>query len=267
LRRGLGSHRNCFQQQTNDDSRLESLEKGNGIAQLVNLRRISQTCCYNYRDANRLCLTVTLSDPLPLFFFTCVTGNMTSNIMSTSSTSGPTSPPLPRDMPALSESFRSSSPTHPIQIKHPIPNHAHLHIHTIRSTMTPPNSSSLNDESGVYDDDVSHPSSISAQILTPFLNGPVPSIFTTTSPHQNSTVSTNGLSRGASARTNVLGSSSRSSSARGNRRRRSNEDNSLVAEYMELIGDGTVDAEKLEEIRRLAGERGVPSQLRRVKYP
>lgn len=198
-------------------------------------------------------------------FFTCVTGNIVSNIMPTPSTSRPTSSSLSRDMLALSGSFRSSSPTHSIQIEHPIPNHPHIHIHTVRSTMTPPNSDIVNNKNAVYDDDILPPSSISAQVLAPFLNGPMPSTFTAASLHQNLTVSTNGLGRGAIPRANALGSSSRSSSVRRSRRRRSNEDNSLVAEYLELIGEGQVDTEKLEKIRHLASERGVPSQLRRVK--
>jgi hypothetical protein len=38
----------------------------------------------------------------------------------------------------------------------------------------------------------------------------------------------------------------------------------IKVEYLELIGDGRVDSERLDKIRCLATERGVPSQLRRV---
>ena len=168
-----------------------------------------------------------------------------------------------------SDSFRSYSPTHPIQIEHPIPNHPHLHIHTIRSSlMSPPSISTTSEnDSAIYDDEVSPPSSISAQILAPFLNAPVPSSFKSSpSPSQSaSTPHGGGQTRGANARANALGSISRSSSVnRRSFRRRSNEDNFLTAEYLELIGDGKVDPERLEKIRCLAMERGVPNQLRKV---
>ena len=136
-----------------------------------------------------------------------------------------------------SDSFRSSSPTHSIQIEHQIPNHPHLHIHTIRSSVTSSNNNN-NNENAIYDDDVSPPSSISAQILAPFLNAPVPSTFkSASSPGPTSTATNGHQSRGASARASALGSLSRSSSYKRNSRRR-NEDNSLTAEYLELIGDG-----------------------------
>ena len=184
--------------------------------------------------------------------------------MSSPSRSRPSSPILPKEALLRSGSFRSSSPTHSIQIEHQIPNHPHLHIHTIRSSAThPPNND--NNESAIYDDDVSPPSSISAQILAPFLNAPVPSNFKSSSSHsQTSTVPNGHHSRGASVRASALGSLSRSSSVKRTSRRRSNEDNSLAVEYLELIGDGKVDSERLDKIRCLASERGIPSQLRRV---
>jgi hypothetical protein len=185
--------------------------------------------------------------------------------MSSPSRSPPSSPILPKGELLRSDSFRSSSPTHSIQIEHQIPNHPHLHIHIIRSSAKHPPNSNDNNESAIYDDDVSPPSSISAQILAPFLNAPVPSKFKSTSSHSQTSTAPNGHhSRGASARASALGSLSRSSSVKRSSRRRSNEDNSLTVEYLELIGDGKVDSERLDKIRCLASERGVPSQLRRV---
>src|SRR5208282_454411 len=138
---------------------------------------------------------------------------------------------LPKEALVRSCSFRSSSPTHPVQIEHQIPNHPHLHIHTIRSSViSPPNNNNSND-SAIYDDDVSPPSSISAQILAPFFNAPVPSSFkSTSSPSQTSTIPNGYQSRGASARASALGSLSRSNSGKRNSLRRSNEDNSLASE-------------------------------------
>src|SRR5271169_6530327 len=122
-------------------------------------------------------------------------------MMSSPFTSRPSSPTLSKEALKLTNSFRTSSPTHPIHIEHQIPNHPHLHIHTIRS---PINSSpsitttSTTNESAIYDDDISPPSSISAQVLAPFLNAPVPSSFRSSSPSQNTTVP-NGHTRGANA--------------------------------------------------------------------
>jgi len=187
--------------------------------------------------------------------------------MSSVSTSRSSTPSLSKEALKLATSFRSSSPTRPIHIEHQIPNHPHLHIHTIRSSIisTPSitTTATTTNESAIYDDDVSPPSSISAQILAPFLNPPVPSRFKSSSNSQNSTVP-NGQTRGAMARANALGSSSRSDSVTRNRRRRSNEDNYLTTQYLDLIGEGKVDTERLEKIRCLASERGVPSQLRKV---
>ena len=186
--------------------------------------------------------------------------------MSSQSSSRPSSPIFQKEALVRSSSFRSASPTKPIQIELQIPNHPHLHIHTIRSPLTSSlNSNNNNNVNPIYDDDVSPPSSISAQILAPFLNAPVPSSFKSTFPSQTSTVP-NGSghqSRGTSARANALGSLSRSSSLKRNSRR-SNEDNYLTAQYLELIGDGKVDSERLDKIRCIASERGIPQQLRRV---
>jgi hypothetical protein len=161
------------------------------------------------------------------------------------------------------ESFRSSSPTHLIQIEHQIPNHPHLHIHTIRSPNHFTSNNNHENNSASFEDDVSPPSSISAQILAPFLNAPVPSSFkgqttgTTTNGHQ---------SRGATARANALGSMSRSSSQKRGRRRGSiaNEDISLTKEYMDLISESPITSDRLDKIRSLASDKGVPSQLRKV---
>src|SRR5277367_1061406 len=181
--------------------------------------------------------------------------------MSSPSTSRPSSPNFSKDALRRTDSFRSQSPSRPVQIEHQIPNHPHLHIHTIRSPIASPTTDNSNNESAIYDDDVSPPSSISAQILAPFLNAPVPSSFKTTS-------NTNGhQSRGASARANALGAVSRSSSVKRNARRRaSNEDNSVVAEFLDLLG-GKVDAESLEKMRCLAREKGVPNHLRKYVWP
>ena len=173
--------------------------------------------------------------------------------MSSPSTSRPSSPP--QFSRSRSGSFRSSSPTHPIQIEHQLPNHPHLHIHTIRSPVNSPPNSTEND---VHEDDYSPPSSISAQILAPFLNAPVPSLFKT--PNQP----TNGQSRGANARANALGSLSRTSSQKRGSRRRSDAENSLTKEYMDLLGGESIDAQRLSQIRSLACERGVPGHLRKV---
>jgi hypothetical protein len=182
--------------------------------------------------------------------------------MLSTSSSRSSSPNLSKEVFVRSISFRSSSPTHPVQFERRIPNHPHLHIHTIRSSvMSLPNNTN---ENAIYDDDVSPPSSISAQVLGPFINSPVPSSFKNASLSQTSTIPNGHQSRGAGARATALGSSSWSSSVKRNSRQRSNEDNFLAAEYLELIGDGEVDSERLDKIRCLASERGVPSQLRRV---
>jgi hypothetical protein len=187
--------------------------------------------------------------------------------MSSPSISRPSLRAFSKEALKLDNSFRSSSPTHPVHIEHQIPNHPHIHIHTIRSSnISSPSVTTTTDttnESAIYDDDVSPPSSISAQILAPFLNAPVPSSFKSPSSNQNATIP-NGHTRGANARANALGSLSRSNSVNRNRQRRSNEDNYLTAQYLDLIGDGKVDTERLEKIRSLASERGVPSQLRKV---
>lgn len=173
--------------------------------------------------------------------------------MSSPPTSRPSSPS--HFSPSRSGSFRSSSPTHPVQIEHQIPNHPHLHIHTIRSPVSPPPNST---ENAIHADDFSPPSSISAQILAPFLNAPVPSLFKT--PNQP----TNGQTRGANARANALGSLSRSSSQKRGSRRRSDAENSLAKEYMDLLGGEPIDAQRLSQIRSLACERGIPEHLRKV---
>jgi hypothetical protein len=163
---------------------------------------------------------------------------------------------------ARSSSFRSSSPTRPISVEHPMPYHQHLHFHTIRSPtslMNDPDSSSAG-----YDEEIFPPISISAQILAPLFNTPAPSSFKALTADN---LTTNGRSRGAEARAGALGSLSRSSShVRKNHRRPSNEDISLTNEYLGLIGDGRVDCTGLEELRRLARERGVPNQLRKVFF-
>lgn len=162
------------------------------------------------------------------------------------------------------DSFRSSSPTHPIQIEHQIPNHPHLHIHTIRSpTHFNPNNNNHENNTASFEDELSPPSSISAQILAPFLNAPVPSSFK----GQTSGATSNGHhSRGANARANALGSLSRSSSQKRGRRRGSiqNEDVSLTKEYMDLISENPITSERLDKIRTLASDKGIPSQLRKV---
>jgi hypothetical protein len=189
---------------------------------------------------------------------------MIMNMPPSASAMQTSSPTLPKQLLKRTGSFRSSSPNHSIRIEHPMPNHPHLHIHTIRSPVT--NDSNDNtDESAIYDDDISPPTSISAQILAPILNAPVPSSLKSHSPSQQvSHPSTDRHSRGATARANALGAISRSSSAKPRNRRPSNEDNSLASEYLELIGDGKVDSERLEKIRRLAAERGIPGHLRKV---
>jgi hypothetical protein len=193
--------------------------------------------------------------------------------MSSPSTSRPSSPILSKDAVGRTGSFRSHSPSRPVQIEHQIPNHPHLHIHTIRSPILNNNgiNSNNNNDSAIYDDDVSPPSSISAQILAPFLNAPVPSSFKTPSSQTSTSSNTNGhQSRGANARANALGAASRSSSVkRYARRRASNEDNSVVAEFLDLLGveGGKVDAERIEKMRCLARERGVPNHLRKYVWP
>src|SRR5277367_4917351 len=141
--------------------------------------------------------------------------------MSSPSTSRPSSPNFSKDALRRTDSFRSQSPSRPVQIEHQIPNHPHLHIHTIRSPIASPTTDNSNNESAIYDDDVSPPSSISAQILAPFLNAPVPSSFKTPSSQTSTSSNTNGhQSRGANARANALGAVSRSSSVKRNARRR-----------------------------------------------
>ena len=182
--------------------------------------------------------------------------------MTPPSSASPPSTTLPKHIIDQAGSFRPTSPSHAIQVEHPIPNHAHLHIHTIRSW---DNQSSASDESAVYDDDFSPPSSISAQILAPILNAPVPSSLRTRSPSkQASNSSVNGHSRSSNARAGALGSPSRSSSAKPHRPRQSNKSTALATEYLDLIGDGRVDAQRMARIRYLAYERGVPGHLRKV---
>lgn len=184
------------------------------------------------------------------------------------SSSRSSSPALPNEIRTQGNSFRSHSPTRPILVEHQIPNHQHLHIHTVRSPMNAlhndPKHAGENIATGeeIFEDDISPPSSISAQILAPFANAPAPSSFKALSSQSSS--STNGRSRGNIARADALGSLSRSSSVKRSQRRRSNEDNALTAQYLDLIGDGHVDRERLEKIRYLSCERGVPGQLRRV---
>jgi hypothetical protein len=130
---------------------------------------------------------------------------------------------------------------------------SHLHIH---NTIQPTQYSLPTNEAD--EDDVSPPSTISAQVLLPFLNSPVTGTFktATTAPTSNGQ-----HSRGAAARANALGSMSRSSSAR---RRQSRDEGELRKEYLEILGDGSVMSESLEKLRELARERGVPGQLRKV---
>src|SRR5579862_1666644 len=168
-----------------------------------------------------------------------------------------------------SGSFRSSSPTHPIQIEHQIPNHAHLHIHTISSPIhSPPHSNHQNHETSL-EEELSPPASISAQILAPFLNAPVPSSFKAVSTaSQPSTASNGHQSRGGAARAGALGSLSRSSSrSRTHRRRSMNDDAALTKDYLDLIGNGTVSQDRLEKIRSLAREKGVPGPMRKYVWP
>ena len=180
------------------------------------------------------------------------------------------SPTPPKDLLSRMDSFRSTSPSHSVSVEHQIPNHPHHHIHTFRSPVPfdEPNAVKNFDNVDATYDDEAPPASISAQILAPILNAPVPSSFRSPSPsplQKEAGASTNGLqSRGASARLTVLGSVSRSGSAKPHTRRRSNEDNALTVEYLDLIGDGHVDSKRMQKIRCLAYERGIPGHLRRV---
>lgn len=179
----------------------------------------------------------------------------------------PSRPHSPAVRHVRSQSFRSSSPSLAVQIEHQIPNHPHLHIHTVRSPLTSAGIT-VDCESAVADDEVAPSSSISAHILAPILNAPVPSSFKTNSSTQTSVVSVNGQTRGrgVSARANALGSLSRSNSVKRGARLASNGDKSFSAEYVDAIGDGRVDHERLEKIRYLARDRGIPGHLRKVPH-
>jgi hypothetical protein len=134
--------------------------------------------------------------------------------------------------------------------------------------MSPNTAAPAANEGAVYDDEISPPSSISAQVLAPFLNAPVPSTFKNPPPIQSAgSTAVNGMTRGASARATALGSLSRSSSVKRSSRRSSNEDNSLTSDYLALIGEGNVDETRLEKIRCLARDRGVPNNLRKYVWP
>jgi len=162
------------------------------------------------------------------------------------------------DPSSLVDPFPALDNMSPMQQHH----YPHLHVH---NTIHPTQFSPLTHEEDDEDDegDVSPPSTISAQVLLPFLNTALSGTFKTSS--TMSAATSNGQhSRGATARVNAMASLSRSSSGR---QRTSRSEGELTKEYKEILGDGTVTPESLEKLRGLAKERGVPGQLRKVRSP